>query len=114
MRLPNELVLKVLGYLEKPDLKTVRHVCKTWNHYASEPLFKRLYISPREEDIKVFEAVTQHPQLRKCVRELEYDTTSFSSRVSAYRFYILLRAQIYVYRDQLPKLRALHGAHSDP
>ena len=64
--LPNELIIQVLGYLEKHELKIARLVCKTWSHFASEPLFDKLYISPREEDIRVFKLVTQHPQLRHC------------------------------------------------
>ena len=80
--LPNELIIKVLSHLEKHELKIARLVCKTWSHFASEPLFNKLYISPREEDIKVFKLVTQHPQLRRCVTTLEYDATRFSPDVT--------------------------------
>lgn len=80
--LPNELIVQVLSYLEKHELKFARLVCKIWSHFASEPLFNKLYISPREEDIKVFKLVTQHPQLRRCVTTLEYDATRFSPDIS--------------------------------
>ena len=79
MQLPNELTLQVLGHQQSHDLKIARLVCKTWSHYAAELLFHKVYISPREEDIRVFRLITQHPQLRRCVKELEYDTTRFYS-----------------------------------
>lgn len=81
-KLPNELIIQVLSHLEKHELKIVRLACKTWSHFASEPLFDKLYISPREEDIKVFKLVAQHPQLRGCVTTLEYDATRFSPDVT--------------------------------
>ena len=77
-----ELIIQALGHLEKHELKIVRLVCKTWSHYASEPLFDKLYISPRVEDIRVFKLITQHPQLRRCIRKLEYDATRFSPDLS--------------------------------
>lgn len=80
--LPNELIIQVLSHLAKHELKTTRLVSKTWSYLASEPLFDKLYISPREEDIRVFKLVTQHPQLRRCVTTLEYDATRFAPDIS--------------------------------
>ena len=85
--LPDELVFRILGFLEKHELKIVRLGCKTWCHYASEYLFDKLYISPREENINVFESITQHPQLARCVKELEYDVTLFSSNMSESHYF---------------------------
>lgn len=76
--LPIELIIQAFSHLAQHELKNVRFVCKTWAHYASERLFDKLYISPRKEDIRVFELVTQHPQLRHCVKKLEHDATRFS------------------------------------
>lgn len=80
--LPNELTVQIFSHLGKHELKIARLVCKTWSHFAAKPLFDKLYISPREEDIKVFKLVTQHPQLRSYVRTLEYDATRFSPDVT--------------------------------
>ena len=103
MGLPNELVLHLVQFLDKVDLKTVRLVCKTWSQYASESLFDKLYISPREEDIKVFESVTQHPQLRRYVKELEYDSTRFQTGFSYIDYCSDLLDQLLDRRHLLPK-----------
>lgn len=78
MALPSELILEVCKHLPKRALKACRLVSKSWSHSASEYLFSNIYISPRKEDIEVFNFITQHAQLRHCVRRLEYDGTSFS------------------------------------
>lgn len=80
--LPIELITQVLGHLEKHELKIVRLVCKVWSDCASEPLFDKLYISPRKEDIRVFKLITQHPQLSHYIKKLEYDATRFSPDIS--------------------------------
>ena len=78
MALPIELILEVCKCLAKRDLKTCRLLSKSWSHPASECLFRKVYISPRKEDIEVFNLITQHTQLSHCVRRLEYDGTTFS------------------------------------
>lgn len=82
MALPSELILKVCKHLPKSALKACRLVSKSWSHHASEYLFSKIYISPRKEDIEVFNFITQHSQLKGCVRRLEYDGTSFSPSYS--------------------------------
>ena len=83
MALPNELMLDICGYLAKPDLKACRIVSKSWTAPASVYLFRKIYISPRKEDIEVFNLITQHALLNRCVRTLEYDGTYFSHRTRA-------------------------------
>ena len=100
MALPNELMLDVCGYLAKPDLKTCRLVSKSWSAPASVYLFSKIYISPREEDIEVFNLISQNTQLSRCVRSLEYDGTSFSSGLSEYVYIGQLSRQVTSY----PKL----------
>lgn len=78
MALPIELILEVCKCLAKRDLKTCRLLSKSWSHPASECLFRKIYISPRKEDIEVFNLITQHTQLSHCVKCLEYDGTTFS------------------------------------
>lgn len=82
MELPDELTLQMLGYLEKYERKIARLMCKVWSHYASKYLFGKLYISPREEYIRVFKLVTQHLRLRYCVKNFEYDVTFFLPNLS--------------------------------
>lgn len=77
MALPNEILLAILRPLAPSDLKSARLVSKIWSLCAAEFLFNVIYISPSKEDIDVFEAITQHPVLSKCVRHLEYDGAEF-------------------------------------
>ncbi|KAL8965358.1 MAG: hypothetical protein Q9183_003891, partial [Haloplaca sp. 2 TL-2023] len=44
---------------------------------ASSSLIDTVYISPREQDMAVFDAVTQHPVFKCSVRHLLYDTAEF-------------------------------------
>ena len=80
MTLPCELIIETLRYLIKADLKNVRLVSKLWSACATEHLFTKLYISPHQLNIEVFDAVTGNPALSRWVRELEYDVADFSYR----------------------------------
>ena len=82
MHLPNELVLDILQSLGRTDLKSARLVCKSWYPCASHFLFDKIYVAPNQIDIQVFEAITQHPILSKCVRHLVYDASVFASNLT--------------------------------
>ena len=77
MHFPNELILAILESSGRHDLKSARLVCKTWCSYASGFLFEKIYVAPNRVDLEVFDAVTQHPILSKCVRNLVYDGSEF-------------------------------------
>lgn len=99
MALPNELILDVCQHLPKLDLKACRLVSKVWSQFASEYLFDKVYISPRKEDIEVFNLITQHSQLRHCVKRLEYDGTRFSPSYSKNEYICRLFEQARGYSD---------------
>ena len=99
MALPNELILDICGYLANPDLKACRFVSKSWSDSASVYLFSKIYISPRKEDIDVFNLITQHEQFSRCVRTLEYDGTRFSSGISEYEYVSHLSQQVKYYSE---------------
>ena len=77
MDLPNEIILHILKLLEKSDLKSARLISKTWSAFAAEFLFNRAYVSAHPKNLGVFNAITQHPLLSKCVKQLRYDTVDF-------------------------------------
>lgn len=77
MDLPNEVTLMILEYLPKRDLKKARLVCKDLALFGASILVGTLYISPRETDMAVFDAITQHPTIRHSVRHIFYDTAQF-------------------------------------
>lgn len=79
-------MVQIFGRLKKHELKSFRLVCKTQSDLASEPLIDKLYMSPREEDIIVFNWVTQYLQLRRCVRKLGHDAIRLSPDLSTQTF----------------------------
>lgn len=78
MHIPNEIVLAIVRSLRRSDLKTARLVSKTWCVYVSALLFKKIYVAPNKLDFEAFEAITRHPVLSKCVRQLVYDGSAFT------------------------------------
>lgn len=79
---PNEIILTIVGQLGFNDLKSARLLSKAWSSCASPLLFVNLSVSPNKEDLEVFEAITQHPQLSKFVRHLWYDGSEFLLHLS--------------------------------
>lgn len=64
----------------------MRLLSKAWSSCASTFLFANLSVSPNEEDLEVFEAITQHPLLSKCVRHLWYSGSEFLLSFSKCRY----------------------------
>ena len=79
---PGEIWVQIFGHLSKRDLKALR---LSGNHYlgslASSLLFKTAYIAARKGVIDTFMAVTTHPEYRKYVQEIVYDSSHFSPDV---------------------------------
>lgn len=92
--LPQELLLAILECLEKKDLKQVRLVSKLWCPVATELLFDRIYFSAHEKDLDVFNKIGGHPLLRKAVRELVYDTTTFRDPPNYDAYYDIQAAEM--------------------
>ncbi|KAI4269420.1 MAG: hypothetical protein LQ337_007300 [Flavoplaca oasis] len=83
MDLPNEVTLNIVSCLSKKDLKQVRLVCRLWAALGAKSLFDTIYVSPREFDMSVFEAITQHQTLRHAPRHLVYDSAVFERLTEA-------------------------------
>ena len=77
MQLPRELRDEILKLLDKTDLKTVRLISKDWSVCTSHYLFDRIYWSPQDLDLEVFQNIASRPELATCVRELVYDGSQF-------------------------------------
>ena len=101
MDLPNEIVLALLSLLACSDLKSARLVSKHWSLCAAEFLFHTIYISPSKVDIDVFQAITQHPDLSRCPRHLEYIGSEFLTDYPrdqyAKAFWAQTLRQLYLY-----------------
>lgn len=94
MHIPNELVLAIFEYLERSHLKMARLVCKTWSSCASQFLFDQIYVAPNKFDLEVFSEITQHPDLKKCVRRLVYDASVFVSDLTREEYVLSLSKQM--------------------
>ncbi|KAL8835478.1 MAG: hypothetical protein Q9170_003311 [Blastenia crenularia] len=68
----------ILVYLPTKDLKQTRLVCRSFASIGARLLIGTLHISPREKDMIVFDAVTQHPLYSKSVKHLFLDSAQFS------------------------------------
>lgn len=75
--LPDELLIELLRWLPVSDLKSARLTCTRWSDIGATMLFRRIYFSPRKIEMEAFANITQHPLLRKGVRELIYDGRLF-------------------------------------
>ncbi|KAL8642169.1 MAG: hypothetical protein Q9226_008538, partial [Calogaya cf. arnoldii] len=74
---PNEITLGILSYLGKADLKRARIVCKKFASLGGQILVDTLYLSPRDKDMEVFDAVTRHPDLKVSVKNIVFDSAQF-------------------------------------
>ena len=56
-----EMVIEILSYLERRDLKALRLVSRPFETFASPRLFTKAYIAARTGVMDVFIHITSHP-----------------------------------------------------
>lgn len=95
MQLPNEIILAIVAPLAFDDLKSARLLSKAWSPCASVYLFANLSISPNQEDLEVFEAITQHSQLSECVCHLWYIASEFLLHLSKRQYSMDVREKLW-------------------
>lgn len=95
MDIPNEIILEILKFLPKCDLKSARLLSWTWNHFATELLFDQVYVSAHPDNLKVFNAIAQNPRLSRCIKTLRYDAVDFVSTWSKSQYFFYLWRQTY-------------------
>lgn len=110
--LPIEITLAIVELLEFDDLKSTRLLSETWSSCASTILFAAISVSPNKEDLEVFEAITQHPQLSKFVRELTYDGSEFLLHLSKHQYLNQLCRQTLSLHEGNPSQAWLDELHS--
>ncbi|KAL8704046.1 MAG: hypothetical protein Q9201_002784 [Fulgogasparrea decipioides] len=93
MDMPDEITMMILAYLPKKDLKQARLVCKQLAALGVHLLVDTVYISPRCEDMAVFDQITQHPVLSQSIRNLVYDSAQFV-RCTVEEYYFNLYSQL--------------------
>lgn len=82
VHLPVELKTMVTDYMECSELKVLRLVSWDWSSLVTPLLFWHVYISPRREDLEVFNSITRHPVLSTYVKEVVYDVSRFEFGIS--------------------------------
>ena len=85
--LPDELLVDVLGYLPKSDLKSARLTCARHGHIGAQWLFQRVYFAPRKAAIDTFLNISANPIFARTVTELVYDGRLFSLERTTYTPY---------------------------
>lgn len=113
MDIPNQIILHILQSLEKCDLKSVRLVSRTWTAFATELLFDRVYVSAHPENLEVFEAITQHTLLSRCVETLIYDAVAFVENYTKEQYVLGLWHQMTRSAHLGPRLESYEAA-SEP
>ncbi|KAL8950979.1 MAG: hypothetical protein Q9222_003013 [Ikaeria aurantiellina] len=108
LQLPNEILLSIFSYLSQRQIKAIRQVSKELAILGGHILINTVYISPRTEDIRVFRAITQHPDLRKSVVHLVYDTAQFT-HLSQNEYYAKLHTQLRLQIQSGTSNPLLHG-----
>ena len=86
--LPHELLVQVLGYLPKLDLKSARLSCTRCGHTGAQWLFQRVYFAPRQAAIDTFLSISANPTFARNVTELVYDGRLFVSEFTHHNRYI--------------------------
>ena len=85
--LPEELLVQVLGYLPKKDLKSARLTCSQIARTGAQWLFQRVYFAPRKSAIETFINIYSNPVFARTVTELVYDGRLFLSEFTHYESY---------------------------
>ena len=71
----------VIDHLPQECRKRMRLVCRTWGALGANGLIDRVYISPFEKDLEVFDAITRHPVFGRAIKHLVYDSAQFASDI---------------------------------
>ena len=85
--LPEELIIQVLGYLPKFDIKSARLTCSQIARTGAQWLFQRIYFAPRKSAIETFLNISSNPVFAWTVTELVYDGRLFLPELANYKSY---------------------------
>ena len=85
--LPEELIIQVLGYLPKFDIKSARLTCSQIARTGAQWLFQRIYFAPRKSAIQTFINISSNPVFARTVTELVYDGSLFLPELANYKSY---------------------------
>ena len=112
--LPDELLIEILQYLPKTDLKSARLSSSWLGAIGASMLFHRVYFAPRKFEIERFRNIAQHPVFSKTIKELVYDARLFREEYQETEAYLaMLSRQTRSSRDPLRIDLSGLGRYSD-
>ncbi|CAF9940276.1 hypothetical protein IMSHALPRED_001819 [Imshaugia aleurites] len=82
---PDELLVDLLSYLPKPDLKSARLTCTRFAHVGAQWLLQRVYFAPNKAVMEIFLNISANPIFARTVTELVYDSTLFLPELTSYK-----------------------------
>lgn len=85
--LPEELLVEVLSFLPKPDLKSARLTCVQWGRLGAQWLFERVYFAPRQAAINDFLSIAANREFSRKVEALVYDGRLFMPAFDSFPAY---------------------------
>lgn len=93
--LPDELLVDILDYLPKVDVKEARLTCTRCTGPGALFLFQRVYFAPRQNMIQSFVRITEHPVSSQTIQEIVYDAMLFQTQYTdeEARFHLYLNAR---------------------
>lgn len=71
---PTELVLRILDFCDKSELKIFRQCCRELNDELTPILFEELVVVPYASSIEGVTKLSFNPQLQHAVKRIRYDT----------------------------------------
>lgn len=99
-QLPVELKMMIAEYLECSELKVLRLVSWDWSSLVTPMLFCHVYISPRKEDLEIFNNITRHPVLSTYITGVVYDVSRFECGISHRAYFKRLCDNLWSYIDR--------------
>ena len=85
----------VYSMLEKKDLKTLRMCSKALCLPVTRLLFKSVYFSVHEEDLKAFKGIMSNRFLRSFVKTIHYDVSGYDAEMTKTRYIRCLSLQLW-------------------
>lgn len=110
---PNELLVEIFANLTKADCKTARLVSTTWSVLAASFVFDTVHVGSRDEGLKVFTTIAEHPFLSKKVINLSFDARLFEQGIGRNEYLQLLLQQTRLELQLHPEQRLLSDVDED-
>lgn len=84
----------ILEDLPARDIKQIRLACKALETLSVGKLFTSLFISPRETDMVVFDAITQRPDLNGSINFIGFENARFIQEPTKETYFHALSSQL--------------------